>query len=441
MSESSQLPNIPFGKQFSEEYFPLDKKITPVNHGSFGLPSKPVLEAYDKVFKEDISYPDRFFNKYMAVEIENALKDISTVVNVDHENLAFVPNASLGVNTVLRSYPFRKGDKILIASTIYNGTGKTVKFLENRLGIEIITVNLDYPLSDDEVLSRFSDSITSNLDKDGGNTIKMCVYDTISSMPGFKIPFERITELCKKNGILAMIDAAHSVGIIPVDLKKLQPDFFVSNLHKWFYVPRGCALLYVDPKHHKNIHTTPIAHSYLDDEFEFDTEELEKRRFIDRFIFTGAMNYASYVTVSAAVKFVNETCGGLQNIWDHCNQLARDSSELICEKYNTKPFENEDKTLTTMLFNILIPLDGKDEEIVSKNSTSIKFYTDLKKFVSDYLLDNYNTYTQLGIHNKKLYVRFSAQIYTDIDDFDKAFQYTLEGISKYFETDTCKSYL
>ncbi|OWB60042.1 catalytic activity protein [[Candida] boidinii] len=94
-----------------------------------------------------------------------------------------------------------------------------------------------------------------------------------------------------------------------------------------------------------------------------------------------------------------------------------------------------------MLFNILIPLDEKDKEIVSKNSKSAKFYTELRNFVCDYLLDNYNTYTQLGIHNEKLYVRFSAQIYTDIDDFDKTFQYTLEGINKYFETDTYKAYL
>ncbi|GMF49483.1 unnamed protein product [[Candida] boidinii] len=166
MSQSSQLPKIPFGKQFREEYFPLDKKITAVNHGSFGLPSKPVLEAYDKVFKEDISYPDRFYNKYMALEIENALKDISTVVNTDHENLAFVPNASAGVNTVLRSYPFQKGDKIIITSTIYGATGNTVKFLENRLGIEIVTLDLNYPLSDDDVLKFFSDAIASNLDKD-----------------------------------------------------------------------------------------------------------------------------------------------------------------------------------------------------------------------------------------------------------------------------------
>ncbi|OWB68817.1 catalytic activity protein [[Candida] boidinii] len=441
MSQSSQLPKIPFGKQFREEYFPLDKKITAVNHGSFGLPSKPVLEAYDKVFKEDISYPDRFYNKYMALEIENALKDISTVVNTDHENLAFVPNASAGVNTVLRSYPFQKGDKIIITSTIYGATGNTVKFLENRLGIEIVTLDLNYPLSDDDVLKFFSDAIASNLDKDGKNTIKMCVYDTISSMPGFRIPFEKISQLCKKNGILSMIDGAHGIGIIPIDLKKLQPDFFISNLHKWYYVPRGCALLYVDPKHHKNIHTNPISHTYLDDGFEFDTEELEKRRFIDRFIFTGSINYSSYVSVSAAVKFVNETCGGLQNIWDYCNKLAQDSSKLICEKYNTRPFENDDKTLTTMLFNILIPLDEKDEEIVAKNSKSAKFYTELRNFVCDYLLDNYNTYTQLGIHNKKLYVRFSAQIYTDIDDFDKTFKYTLEGINKYFETDTYKTYL
>lgn len=65
--------------------------------------------------------------------------------------------------------------------------------------------------------------------------MKVAIFDSIVSMPGVRVPFERLTAASKELGVLSCIDGAHGVGQIDIDLGKLDPDFFVSNCHK--YVP------------------------------------------------------------------------------------------------------------------------------------------------------------------------------------------------------------
>lgn len=86
------------------------------------------------------------------------------------------------------------------------------------------------PCTHPDILNAFSQTI-SRIIYDG-YTPKVAVFDTIVSVPGVRFPFERLTRMCKEYGILSVIDGAHSVGQIPLNLSQLDADFFVSNCHK-----------------------------------------------------------------------------------------------------------------------------------------------------------------------------------------------------------------
>ncbi|EMG46703.1 hypothetical protein G210_3044 [Candida maltosa Xu316] len=402
-------PLIPFGKQFREKYFTnIEKDVYPVNHGSYGVTPTPVHEKYIELITQNAGYTDKFM-KYTTRDIYiNSLKEVGKVVNSDYHNLAFVDNATSGVNTVLRSYPLAKGDKIVVQSTVYGACGNTVKFLENRYGVEAVVVDLEYPITNEEIVAKFDEVLKKE-------SPKFCMFDTISSMPGVVFPFEELVKLCKKYNVLSLVDGAHGIGNIPLDLTELKPDFFVSNLHKWFYVPFGCAFLYVDPKHHNNIHTLPVSHSYLDDKTELSPED-QQNRLVDRFWFTGTKNYAAIQVIPEAIDFRNKVCGGEQTIYDYCHKLARDVGDLVSKKWGTSYLDQ-----TSTMVTVEVPT-AKFPEIVanwSKLDNEVYHQMFAKK-----------AYTPCIVHNGKLYARFSCQIYNEIDDFDNASDVLLQVLEE-----------
>jgi selenocysteine lyase/cysteine desulfurase len=152
------------------------------------------------------------------------------LLNTGSETLVFVPNATTGINTVLRNLTFQPGEHILYFTTIYGACEKTVSYITETTPAQSIKIAYTYPLEDDWLISEFKSKV-AEVEKTGGK-VKIAIFDTVVSMPGVRMPFERLTAACKELGVLSCIDGAHGVGHVDLDLGKLDPDFFVSNCHK-----------------------------------------------------------------------------------------------------------------------------------------------------------------------------------------------------------------
>lgn len=101
-------------------------------------------------------------------------------------------------------------------------------YLHDTIQMDLVKVELNYPLSDDNIV----DIVRKTIEKESPSSIKLCVMDAISSVPGVRFPYERIVQLLKEYNILSLVDGAHAVGQIHLNLKESQPDFFITNLHK-----------------------------------------------------------------------------------------------------------------------------------------------------------------------------------------------------------------
>jgi selenocysteine lyase/cysteine desulfurase len=152
------------------------------------------------------------------------------MLNVSRKECVFVKNATTGVNTILRNIPFQPGDVIVYFDTVYGAVEKGIISLMESTPLQARKVEYECPISHDELVSRFQDVVRAT--RAEGLNVKIALFDVITSMPAMRFPFERLTEICREEGILSLIDGAHGVGQIPLDLGKLQPDFFASNCHK-----------------------------------------------------------------------------------------------------------------------------------------------------------------------------------------------------------------
>jgi len=155
-------------------------------------------------------------------------------LNVPVETLVFVPNATTGVNTVLRSLVFQPGDMIVYFATIYGACEKSVEYVTETTPAEAVKVQYTYPVSDDWLVEEFCKVVKGEQDR--GKDVRVAIFDTVVSLPGVRMPFERLTAACKELGVLSLIDGAHGVGHVKLDMPKLDCDFFVSNCHKYAFV-------------------------------------------------------------------------------------------------------------------------------------------------------------------------------------------------------------
>lgn len=105
-----------------------------------------------------------------------------------HE-FVLVATDTTGVTDVLRSLPFKEGDTIAVTLTTFDTCSELVRHLKYLTKIEVVVVQLDFPLLHKDIMDKFEELFESR-------KITLALFDTITSMPAMCLPFE-LTELCR----------------------------------------------------------------------------------------------------------------------------------------------------------------------------------------------------------------------------------------------------
>lgn len=267
--------------------------------------------------------------------------------------------------------------------------------------MDIIQVQLNYPLEDEEVVRLTKEVIDRENAKNDGRKIVLGVVDALSSLPGIRVPFEAINKLFKDNGILSLVDGAHSIGQIDLNLSELDPDFFITNCHKWLYTPRGCAILYTPKRNQGLIHPTTINYAYQfhEDAGDHSTFALEHA--------PGTIDKTPYLCVSAALDY-RKSIGGEEAIRAYTHDIAVKGGQVVADILGTQVMENSTKTLTANMVNVELP-----------PFKSSKTDGEIAALYLHKLIYEHNTMAAVYKNNNKWWVRLCGQIYVDLDDFKK----------------------
>jgi len=175
--------------------------------------------------------PDPYIRVQYAEYLNEARADAAGVLNARKDECVFVKNATTGVATVLYNLDFQSGEALVYFECVYGAVEKGVVSLAEHSNLQLRKVRFEFPITEDELERRFREVVRKT--REEGLKVRAAVFDTIVSNPGVRFPFERLTAICRDEGIMSVIDGAHGIGQIPLDMEKLQPDFFVSNCHKY----------------------------------------------------------------------------------------------------------------------------------------------------------------------------------------------------------------
>lgn len=470
---SLQYP-LEFGQGVIGDFL-FDPDYRNLNHGSYGTIPRYIQEKLRHYQDLHERRPDQFIRyDYPRLLDENreAVARLMKAPSVDE--VVFVSNATLGVNTVLRAlnetWAEDGKDEIIQFSTIYGSCGKTVDYIvDSTYGrVSGRAIELTYPVTDEDIVAKFRTAVRQSREVEGKRP-RVAIFDAVSSLPGVRFPFEAMVRACRELGVLSLVDAAQGVGMIGLDLAALDPDFLVSNCHKWLYVPRGCAVLYVPRRNQHLIRSTvPTSHGYVALPRAADLVRhnplppSRKSAFVNLFQTVGTLDNSPYLCVKDAIEWRETALGGEERILKHLWTLGKEGGARAAGILGTWVMENpqgKGHALTDCaLVNVALPMvisrgedDStsmgrggkpetweadveeaaplKDAESGEGSKTQVREgdivipHKDAQRiweWMTKVLVDECKTFIPLYAHGGRFWARLSAQVYLDMDDFEWA---------------------
>jgi len=301
-----------------KEHWLLDPSITFLNHGSFGATPKVVLAKQDEFRRRMESEPVRFLVRELEPLLDQVRADLARFVGAGPEDLAFVPNATAGVNAVLRSLEFSSNDELLVTNHEYTACRNTLDYVAARSGATVKVIDIPFPLSSsDVVFERVVNAVTPRT--------RLLLIDNITSQTALILPVQRIVRELNARGVDTLVDGAHAPGMIPLDVRAIGPVYYTANLHKWVCAPKGAAFLYVREDRRTGIHPIVISHG-------MNSQRTDRSRFQLEFDWPGTFDPTPLLSVSEALRILPSlVAGGWEEVMRRNHGLALRGRDILCQ--------------------------------------------------------------------------------------------------------------
>lgn len=247
------VPQPPAAIPGARLLFSLDPAVSYLNHGSFGAVPLGVQRAQQRLRDETEANPIRFHTQGLVDRIVHTRRHLATFLGADPDSSALVANTTAGVSIVLQSLRLQAGDEVLLTDHAYSAVALAVRRECRRTGATARTVAVPLTATDQEVVARVRQALRP------GRT-RILVLDQVTSATARLFPVADIAAAARERDIPVLVDAAHAPGMLGTPADALDVDFWVGNLHKWAFAPRGTALLSVAPPWRRRIE--PLAVSW-----------------------------------------------------------------------------------------------------------------------------------------------------------------------------------
>lgn len=300
------------------EHWLLEHDITYLNHGSFGATPIPVLARQDALRAQLEREPVRFMVRELEPLLDDARRTLAAFVGADEAGLAFVPNATTGVNAVLRSLDLDKHDELLVTTHEYNACRNTLDYVAGLNGAKVVCVDIPFPIaSADEIVTRVLERVSERT--------RLLLIDHITSQTALITPVERLVAEMQARGVDTLIDGAHAPGMIPLDLRSLGAAYYAGNLHKWVCAPKGAGFLYVRENRRGSIRPAVISHGA-------NSTREDRSRFHLEFDWTGTFDPTAWLAVPEALRFIPSLVeGGWPEVMRRNRALALQARDILCD--------------------------------------------------------------------------------------------------------------
>lgn len=322
------------------DLFLLRPDVIFLNHGSFGACPRPVFEAYRRWQEELERQPVEFLGRRFRALLQEAREALAAAVGADPDDLVYVPNATTALNIAAHSLPLGPGDEVLSTDHEYGAMRRLWQIVCAGRGARYVEGPVDVPVrSAEDLVDQIWAHVTPRT--------RVLFASHVTSPTALILPLEPLIRRAREQGVTTVIDGAHAVGQIPVDLARLGADIYAANCHKWLCGPKGSGFLYVRRDLQPLIR--PLVISWGE-----EAEERGPSPFLTELEWQGTRDPAAYLAVPEAINF--QRAHGWDGVRAAAHALAAEARRRIGAMTGLPPLSPDGEAWYAQMVSLPVPV-------------------------------------------------------------------------------------
>jgi isopenicillin-N epimerase len=284
---------------------------------------------------------------------------------------------------VAASTTLEPGDEVLINDHEYGAVLRIWQRKCRRCGARLVVQPLPVPVaSADEVVETLLAGVTRRT--------RLLVISHVTSPTAIVLPVEAICRRARELGVRVCIDGPHALAMLPVDISRLDCDYYTASCHKWLCAPFGSGLLVANPRVQSTLEPAVVSWG------RFPPGRLPSWR--DEFTWTGTRDPSAFLAVPAAVEFLESV--GWEAFRGRTHFLARLARQKISQLTGLKPLVPDSPQWYGSMIALPLP-DGEPDPLQKA------------------LWEQYNIEVPIVEWHRQRLVRVSCHLYTRRQDVDR----------------------
>lgn len=208
-----------------------------LNNASIGVPPQPVLDALAEHYRQISSNPTSAKGVLHQRIQKVVLPDLAGLIGADTDEIAFMSNATEGLDLITKGIPLKPGDEVLTTTHEHPAGIRPWRLRAARKGFTLREIPIPSPLTS-------KDQAIDPLKQAMNDRTKVLFFCQVTR-GGLLYPVKELCGLDRERGIISAVDGAQAVANLRVDLHDLGCDLYANSLHKWVLAPMGTGMLYV----------------------------------------------------------------------------------------------------------------------------------------------------------------------------------------------------
>ena len=215
--------------------------IVNLEHGYFGAMAAPVQAAFEQAVRYTNEQLSPFVRgEFTRTHVDILRRRVAALIHAEPHEILLTRSGTESMQLLIAQYHgLAPGDTVLWSNLDYPAMRTAMRWLAQRRGVTSTPVTLRLPVSDDEIVARYAQAMRQAVQP------KLLLLSQVTPANGQQLPLREIMALARTHGIDVLLDSAHALGQVDVDVQAMGVDFAGFNLHKWLGAPAGLGVVYI----------------------------------------------------------------------------------------------------------------------------------------------------------------------------------------------------